>query len=130
MRNLETQEQKRKNQKLVLEFLAKTSAAYQNFQVNEYSAQVWLTGLKGLNPKLVNLALNEHIQSSQFPPTVADIRKIATALLKNAKRKKKAIELSLTAQQASLPANQAQREKIKQIIQSTLRGAHATNRTV
>lgn len=119
----QTQEQKQQNQRIILELLAKIAAAYPNFQLNEHSARVWLLSLKGTPRRLVAWAVDEHIRTSSYPPTIACIRKLALEELKNVRRKTKARQLELEIKQAQLPENIERREKVKTLIKQ-LGGSH------
>lgn len=63
-------------EEFIASLLAKIASCYQFFQTNEHSVQMWLSGLKGCTAEEVWMALDEHIKTSKFPPTIAEIREI------------------------------------------------------
>ena len=50
------------------------------FIADKYAADLWYQMLSDLPYEIANAAVQKHILTSSFPPTVADIRKAATAL--------------------------------------------------
>ena len=66
--------------KVIREILGRISATYQNFQVNEYSVEIWKDGFKGYSFGEIKMALLEHVKISCFPPTIADLLKFADAV--------------------------------------------------
>lgn len=64
------------NEKIIKNLLAKIAAAYQGFQVNQFSVSTWLEAFEGQKPELVLKALNQHIKTSRFAPTIAEILEI------------------------------------------------------
>lgn len=82
-------------EKFIATVLAKIASAYQNFMINQYSVEMWLSGLKGLTPKEVWLSLDKHIATSKFSPTIAELREIAMAerkIRKKAEKDRKTLE--------------------------------------
>lgn len=52
-----------------------------NFLPDEYSFKVWYGLLKDLPYKVVSMAVEQYIVTNRFPPTIADIRESATAMI-------------------------------------------------
>ena len=62
----------------VLAKTLKTAYTNQNFLSDDGSIQVWYSMLRGFSYKALSDAIAQHIQTSKFPPTIAEIRALAT----------------------------------------------------
>lgn len=53
---------------------------YSNFKVmpDKASANIWFEMLKDIPYKQINLALKEYISTNKYPPTIADLRELAS----------------------------------------------------
>lgn len=61
----------------MMKILAVLSEVYPKFEVNEVKAAVFYELLGDLEYKVVQSAVKKHMLVSEFPPTIAEIRKLA-----------------------------------------------------
>lgn len=64
----------------MMKILAVLSEVYPKFEVNEVKAAVFFELLGDLDYKVVQSAVKKHMLISEFPPTIAEIRKLATEI--------------------------------------------------
>jgi hypothetical protein len=65
----------------VMKILAVISEMYQKFEVNEVKGQLFFELLGDLEYAVVQMAVKKYMLTSEFPPTVADIRKLAIEII-------------------------------------------------
>lgn len=61
----------------VAKLLAVIAAAYPGFEVDDIRLRVWTQMLSDLDYSVANIAVNRHIATSRFAPTIAEIREQA-----------------------------------------------------
>ena len=65
----------------VARILAVVAAAYPGFEVDDIKHSVWLGFLGDLDYQVVNEAVKRHVCTSRFPPSIAEIREHAAAVM-------------------------------------------------
>lgn len=66
-----------KEQFIVLIKALKSAYSKPDFLPDDKSVKVWFAMLQDLPYEVLNLAIQKHIMTSAFPPTIADLRRIA-----------------------------------------------------
>lgn len=65
----------------LIKIITALSEVYPKFEVNEMKTSIFYDLLKDLEYPVVQAAVRKHMLLSEFPPTVAEIRKLATEIL-------------------------------------------------
>ena len=65
----------------LIKIITALSEVYPKFEVNEMKTSIFYDLLKDLEYSVVQAAVRKHMLLSEFPPTIAELRKLATEIL-------------------------------------------------